>query len=294
MSVLPVLDDMPRWLRAPAPALERTAAVRAQLGALPTVCEQARCPNLGECWSEGTATFLLLGAVCTRSCRFCAVKSGRPAPLDLDEPARLAEAVRALGLRYLVLTCVDRDDLPDGGAQQLARSVRALEDQRLTVELLAPDFGGDERALALVLDAGLDVLAHNLETVRRLAPTVRDARASTDRSLALLAAAKRLRPGLVTKSGLMLGLGEHDDEVLDAMVELRAAGVDVLTLGQYLRPTPWHAPVRRFVEPEQFLSLQDDARTLGFLAVAAGPRVRSSHRAAALYAAARASGVSNR
>ncbi len=287
MSALPIVDETPRWLSAPAPSLERTGAVRAGLRALPTVCDEARCPNQGECWAEGTATFLLLGTVCTRACRFCAVASGRPPPPDLDEPARVAAAARALGLRHVVITSVDRDDLPDGGAYHLARAVRELKEQGHTVELLASDFGGDVRALAQVVDAGVDVLAHNLETVRRLSPCVRDARASTDRSLALLATARWLRPDVITKSGLMLGLGETDDEVLDAMEELRGAGTDVLTLGQYLRPSPRHAPVRRWVEPEGFLALHDDARTLGFLAVAAGPRVRSSYRAAALYAAAR-------
>ncbi|MCC7072879.1 MAG: lipoyl synthase [Deltaproteobacteria bacterium] len=273
----------PRWLAAPAPSSERTGATRACLGALPTVCEHARCPNQGECWSEGTATFLLLGAVCTRSCRFCAVESGRPAPVDEDEPARLVHAVSALALDYVVLTSVCRDDLADGGAEHLARSVRALKERGCTVELLAPDLGGDERALSTLLDAGVDVLAHNLETVARLAPTVRDARATTERSLALLAAAKRMRGEVVTKAGLLLGIGERDDEVLDTMIALRAADVDVLTLGQYLRPGRRQAPVQRLVEPALFDALADDARTLGFRAVAAGPRVRSSYRAAALW-----------
>lgn len=273
----------PRWLAAPAPSEQRTGRTRARLGALATVCEEARCPNQGECWSEGTATFLLLGDVCTRSCRFCAVTSGRPAPLDVDEPARLVDAVRALALDYVVLTSVCRDDVADGGAAQLARAVRALKDLGCTVELLAPDFGGDEHALRTVVDAGLDVLAHNLETVARLAPAVRDARASTAGSLALLAAGKRARADLVTKSGLMLGLGESDDEILDSMIALRAADVDVLTLGQYLRAGRRHEPVRRYVPPALFDALADDARTLGFHAVAAGPRVRSSYRAAELW-----------
>lgn len=288
MTSLPVLPERPRWLAAPAPAPERTDQVRAHLAAAFTVCEEARCPNQGECWGEGTATFLLLGDVCTRACRFCAIQSGRPSAPNDAEPERIASAARALGLKHVVLTSVDRDDLPDGGAAHLARCVRALKLGGLTVELLAPDFGGDEAAVRTVLDAGLDVFAHNVETVRRLSPSVRDARASTDRSLAVLAAAKRARPDVVTKSGLMLGLGETDDEVLDAMQELRGAHVDVLTLGQYLRPSRRQAAVARFADPETFASLQDDARTLGFLAVASGPRVRSSFRAAALWAAARA------
>lgn len=288
MTDLPVLPDRPRWLAAPAPAPERTDRVRQHLAALATVCEEARCPNQGECWADGTATFLLMGEVCTRSCRYCAITSGRPRGVDTAEPERLASTAGALGLGYVVITSVDRDDLPDGGAAHLAACVRALKERNIRVELLSPDLGGDETALRTVLDAGLDVFAHNLETVRRLTPEVRDQRASADRSLEVLARAKRARPDLVTKSGLMLGLGESDDEVLDSMQELRAAGVDVLTLGQYLRPSTRHAPVTRFVDPELFDSLQDDAQTLGFLAVASGPRVRSSYRAAALYERARA------
>lgn len=271
------------WLRAPAPSVERTKVVRAALAAFPTVCEEARCPNQGACWTDGTATFLLLGDVCTRGCRFCSVTHGRPAPLDPDEPARLVDSVRALGLAYVVLTCVDRDDLPDGGAAQLAACVRALKEVGCVVEVLCGDFGGNTDALDTLIRSGLDVLAHNLETVERLTPSVRDRRASFATSLAVLHAAKVRAPHVVTKSGLMLGLGETDDEVLDALIALRAAHVDVLTLGQYLRPSSAQLGVARHVEPALFDDLAADARTLGFRAVAAGPLVRSSFRARALW-----------
>lgn len=289
LPLLPADPPRPPWLRAPAPGSERTDEVRSHLQRLPTVCEEARCPNQGECWAEGSATFLLMGDVCTRGCRFCAVTSGHPLPLDDDEPARLVDAVAALGLREVVLTSVDRDDLEDGGVAHLVRCIEALVARGVRVELLSPDFAGNAdaaRGVARLVDAGLDVFAHNVETVRRLSPTVRDRRASFDQSLAVLAAAHRLRPQVLTKSGLMLGLGEDDDEVLDALIELRAVGTDIVTLGQYLRPSRRHLPVMRWVEPETFDALADDARSLGF-AVAAGPLVRSSYRAAALSTAAR-------
>ncbi len=279
-SSLPIVEH-PAWLRAPAPSVERTDGVRQHLRRLPTVCEEARCPNQGECWADGTATFLLMGDVCTRACRFCAVTSGRPAPLDPDEPQRLRDAVLALGLTDVVLTSVDRDDLDDGGAHHLARCVGALKDAGLHVELLAPDFGGDEDRVAVVIDSGVDVFAHNVETVPRLSREVRDHRATFARSLAVLRAGRRRRADVLTKSGLMLGLGEADDEVLDAMIALRDVDVDILTLGQYLRPSRRHLPVRRHVEPELFAAFADDARTLGFT-VASGPLVRSSYKAASL------------
>ena len=289
MKPLPLLPSdaaRPGWLRAPAPGIERTGAVRGRLQQLPTVCEEARCPNQGDCWSEGTATFLLMGDVCTRGCRFCAVTSGHPGPLDDDEPARLLDAVVALGLTDVVLTSVDRDDLDDGGAAHLARCIQALTLRGLRVELLSPDFGGNLDAVTRVIDAGLDVFAHNVETVRRLSSSVRDRRADFEQSLAVLGAAHRLRPEVLTKSGLMLGIGEDDDEVLDALIDLREVGTDIVTLGQYLRPSRRHLPVVRYVDPDTFASLGDDARTLGF-AVASGPLVRSSYRAAALSQAAR-------
>lgn len=276
----------PRWLRAPLGGGERYRRVRATLRtlALHTVCEGASCPNAGECWSAGTATFLLMGDVCTRGCRFCDVPcSAAPPPLDPREPERVAQAVAELGLDHAVLTSVDRDDLPDGGAAHFAetiRRVRALGRPR--VEALTPDFGGDPGALALIGDAGPDVFGHNLETIRRLTPGVRDPRAGYDRSLGVLAQVKREFPRMVTKSSLLLGLGETGPEVTEAMRDLRAAGVDALTLGQYLRPSPRQLPVAAWIPPERFVALEAEARSLGFGFVASGPLVRSSYHAAQL------------
>jgi lipoic acid synthetase len=255
---------------------------------LHTVCSEARCPNAGECWSSGTATFMILGDSCTRTCRFCSVAAAaRPAPPDPEEPRGLAESVAALGLRYAVVTTVCRDDLPDQGAAHAAACLRAVRtrcpDTRL--EFLAQDFRGDEALLARVLAEGPDVLSHNLETVERLTPSVRDRRAGYALSLAVLRAARRLRPGVWTKSSLMLGLGETEEELLQAFADLLAAGVRVLTLGQYLRPTrePRHLPVVEFVPPARFEELGARARAMGFLHVASAPFVRSSYRAAELF-----------
>ena len=274
----------PAWLRAPAPAGEGYREVRAlvdQLG-LHTVCQSAACPNLGDCWNQRTATFLLLGGVCTRRCRFCAVSQGIPQPLDHDEPQRVAQAVAALELRYAVLTSVTRDDLPDGGAAQFALTARAIRDRvpGCRVEVLVPDFQGSREALQTVLEAAPDVLNHNLETVPRLYPQVRPG-ASYERSLALLAGASEIRPQSVTKSGLMLGLGESPEEVLAVMRDLRACSVSLLTLGQYLQPSPLHLPVSRFLPPEEFNDLARSGRDMGFAHVEAGPLVRSSYHAAA-------------
>ena len=278
----------PSWLKVRAPGGESYARIKRLLRErnLFTVCEEARCPNVGECWDGGTATMMLLGSVCTRGCRFCAVSSGNPAGwVDRDEPRKVAEVVAALGLRYLVLTSVDRDDLADGGAAHFAETVRRIKelDPEILVEVLVSDFQGDRDAVATVLGANPDVFAHNVEVVRRLTPTIRDARCSFDTSLAVLRAARELRPDVKTKSSVMLGLGETADEVREAMVELRAAGVDVVTLGQYLQPTVKHAPVVEYVSPERFDALAADARGMGFLYVAAGPLVRSSYRAAELF-----------
>jgi lipoic acid synthetase len=290
-SSLPILSSSssssPSWLRVPAPGPERTEGVRRELGPFPTVCVEARCPNQGVCWSEGTATFLLMGETCTRGCRFCAVTSGHPSPLDPSEPARLQDAVLRLGLTDVVVTSVDRDDLGDGGAAHLARCIEAVRAIGVSVELLAPDFGGDVEAVSRVIDAGLDVFAHNVETVPRLTSAVRDRRATFSQSLAVLAAAKARSPSLLVKSGLMLGLGEDDDEVIDTLIALRDVGTDIVTIGQYLRPTRRHLQVARLVEPDTFAALADDARSLGFV-VAAGPLVRSSYRAASLAQTARA------
>jgi lipoic acid synthetase len=249
---------------------------------LHTVCEEARCPNVGECWGGGTATFMLLGDVCTRGCRFCAVASGDPGgALDPDEPGKIAGAVRAMGLRYVVLTSVDRDDLPDQGAAHFAATVRAIKDVApdVLVETLIPDFQGREDLLEILLASAPDVLAQNLETVRRLTRTVRDGRAGYEQTLTLLARTKAKRPQVVTKSSLMLGLGEREAEIDQALHDLRSHGVEVLTLGQYLRPTLQHVPVMEYVHPARFDALAERGRQLGFLYVAAGPLVRSSYRA---------------
>lgn len=272
----------PEWIRVRAPtgeAVERTRATVRAMG-LTTVCEEAHCPNVGECWAHETATFMLLGDTCTRNCHFCAVAHGRPRPVDPDEPRRVAEAVERLGLRHVVVTSVDRDDLPDGGAGHFAETARAIQARvpGCTVEVLIPDFQGDRDALAAVVDSPIGVLNHNTETVPRL---YREARpgARYERSLGLLAEAKRARPQLRTKSGLMLGLGEGRDEVVAVLQDLRAAGCDVLTLGQYLRPTAAHLPVARYLSPQEFDQLGTEARRLGFTYVEAGPLVRSSYHA---------------
>jgi len=247
---------------------------------LPTVCDRARCPNRGECFSHHTATFLILGEVCTRGCAFCAVKKGRPSEPDADEPQRLAQAVAELGLRHVVITSVTRDDLPDGGAAHYARIVGALRQHcpGVRVELLAPDFAGSREALAVVLAAQPDILAHNLETVPRLYPQVRRG-ADYGRSLKVLEDAKQLSPKIISKSGLMLGLGEESQEVEEVLKDLRTVQCDMLTLGQYLSPSLHHVPVARYLRPEEFVSWQRQALDLGFKSVAAGPLVRSSYKA---------------
>lgn len=248
--------------------------------ALHTVCEEARCPNIGECWGRGTATFMILGDVCTRSCGFCAVKTGRPQGLDRDEPRRVALAVHQMGLRHAVITSVNRDELPDGGASVFAETIRWI--RRLcpdtTVEVLIPDFKGDWNALATVVGAQPDILNHNLETVPRLYRRVRP-QAVYERSLALLARAKALASGLRTKSGLMVGMGEREDELLAVFRDLADRGVDILTVGQYLQPTPAHLPVERYWTPEEFAELKRAALAMGFRHVEAGPLVRSSYHA---------------
>jgi lipoic acid synthetase len=285
-------DRLPEWIRVRPPHGAGYATVRETVGrlGLGTVCQEARCPNLSECWSAGTATLMLLGTDCTRRCGFCAVTTRWPrGVVDTTEPARVAEGVARWGLRYAVLTQVCRDDLADGGASILAATVREIRARSPStlVELLVGDLGGDEESLATVLASGPDVLAHNLETVRRLSGSVRDHRATHDRSLALLAAAKRRgTPGLVTKSSVMLGLGESGAELAATFRELRAAEVDLLTLGQYLRPSPAHVPVAEYVTPEGFDERREAARSAGFAGVESGPLVRSSYHAEELYRAA--------
>jgi len=278
----------PSWLRVRAPGGESYAHLKQVLRerGLYTVCEEARCPNVGECWGGGTATFMVLGDVCTRGCRFCAVHSGNPGGrVDADEPAKLADAVRAMGLDYVVLTMVNRDDLPDEGAAHVAECVRAIRRAApdVLVEALIGDFNGRRELVDVVCDARPDVLAHNIETVESMQQLVRDRRAGLVQSLDVLRHAKEhaLRP--YTKSSIMVGLGERADEVHAAMAALREHGVDFLTLGQYLQPSPAHLPVREFVSPEAFDAYREQGERLGFRYVASGPLVRSSYRAGEMF-----------
>ncbi|HSY06460.1 MAG TPA: lipoyl synthase [Steroidobacteraceae bacterium] len=274
----------PAWLKAQAPTGAGFRAVRALVREhrLATVCEEAKCPNIGECWNAGTATLMLMGAVCTRACRFCSVDTGNPHGwLDAAEPENAARTVELMQLSYVVLTSVDRDDLPDGGAAHYAACVRAIKrrNPHTAVEALTPDFQGNPASVATVVDSGIEVFAQNIETVRRLTHPVRDPRAGYQQTLAVLTHARRHRPGLLTKSSLMLGLGETDVEIVATLRDLRAAGVDLVTLGQYLRPTANHLPVERFVTPQEFDRYRAEALALGFLECVAGPLVRSSYRA---------------
>jgi lipoic acid synthetase len=284
---LPVNARKPGWLRVGVPGGERYGRVRDTLSGLKlhTVCAEAHCPNVAECWGGGTATVMLMGDTCTRGCRFCQVKTAaRPPALDPDEPRHIAEAVRKLSLDYVVVTSVDRDDLPDGGAAHFAEAIRRLKEvPGLLVEVLTPDFQGDAEAVRTVGRASPDVFANNLETVRRLTPAVRDGRAGYDQTLGVLERMKREFPGVVTKSSIMVGLGEGAAEVEQSMRDLRAVGVEVLTLGQYLRPSAWHLPVVEFVTPEAFAAYESEGRRLGFRYVASGPLVRSSYRAGELF-----------
>ncbi|RDI96129.1 lipoyl synthase [Meiothermus sp. QL-1] len=280
----PVDRNKPAWLRATAPTgpnYHRLKELTQRLR-LFTVCQEARCPNIGECWSHGTMTIMVLGSVCTRACKFCAVDTGNPRGwVDPLEPLHVAQAVAELGLRYVVLTSVDRDDLPDGGAAHFAECVRQIKrlDPGVKVETLTPDFQGNLRSVEVVLEGGQEVFANNLETVRRLTPKVRDPRAGYDQTLRVLEHAKKVRPEVLTKSSLMLGLGETEAEIREAMRDLRAVGVDILTLGQYLRPTQHHLPVERYVTPEEFARYRDWGYEAGFMEVFSGPLVRSSYRA---------------
>ena len=272
----------PEWLKAPAPLGEnyRNLKTLARRLGLHTVCESAQCPNIGECWNHRTATFMLLGDVCTRRCGFCAVPKGRPGPIDQDEPRRVAEAVATLGLKHAVVTSINRDDDNLGGARVFAETIRKIHalvpDCR--VEVLIPDFQGLEEALRIVLDARPDILNHNTETVPRLYPAVRSG-ARYRRSLQLLASVKRFVPGMLSKSGVMVGLGESMDELLEVFRDLAAQRVDILTVGQYLRPSKDHLPIARFYTPEEFRTLKQEALALGFRHVESGPLVRSSYHA---------------
>jgi lipoic acid synthetase len=275
--------ERPQWLRAPAPAGENYRDLKGLIDRLRlhTVCESAACPNVGECWNHRTATFMILGNVCTRRCGFCAVEKGAPLPVDYDEPRRVAEAVEAMGLRFAVVTSVNRDDRPDGGAELFALAIRAIR-QRVPgcgVEVLTPDFQGSHAAVETVLEAAPDVFDHNTETVPRLYRQVRLG-GRYERSLDVLAHAARIAPGIPTKSGLMLGLGETMEEVLRVVRDLREHGVRILTLGQYLRPSPKHLPIVRYAPPEEFDELRRAAYEMGFAHVESGPLVRSSYHAA--------------
>lgn len=272
----------PEWIRVRAPtgaAVARTREIVHDLR-LHTVCEEAQCPNVGECWAHDTATFMLLGDTCTRNCGFCAVRHGRPLAVDPEEPRRVANAVARLGLRHVVVTSVNRDDLPDGGAAHFAETARQVRAhvRECAIEVLIPDLQGNPDALATVARSPIDVLNHNTETVPRLYKRARPG-AIYERTIGLLATAKRVRPGLRTKSGLMLGLGEERDEVRAVLRDLRGAGCDVLTLGQYLRPSADELPVGRYLPPEEFAELGAEARAMGFAYVESGPLVRSSYHA---------------
>ncbi len=253
---------------------------------LSTVCEEAKCPNIAECWAGGTATYMLMGDTCTRACKFCAVKTGNPKGwLDADEPQKIANTVKRFNLKYVVLTSVDRDDLPDGGADHFAKTVEALKHAvpGIMVETLIPDFRGALAPLERLMAANPDVIAQNIETVERLTHPVRDPRAGYQQTMTLLQQVKSIRPDIYTKSSIMLGLGETDEEVRQCMADLRANGVDILTLGQYLQPTAQHLPVRRFVTPEAFAHWEEEAARMGFLYCASGPLVRSSYKAAEFF-----------
>jgi lipoic acid synthetase len=274
----------PRWLKAQIPSGQAFAEVRRNVREhrLSTVCEESKCPNIGECWNNGTATIMLMGSICTRTCRFCSVDTGNPRGwLDPEEPANTASSVQLMALRYVVLTSVDRDDLEDGGAAHYAACVRAVKELNpdTGVEALTPDFRGSFAAVETVVSSGLDVFAQNVETVERLTHEVRDPRAGYEQTLGVLAMARKIAPAVLVKTSLMLGLGETDSEVLKTMDDLRERDVQVLTLGQYLQPTVNHLAVDRFVSPDEFLQLREAGLERGFTEVVAGPLVRSSYRA---------------
>ena len=280
---------LPDWLKVKAPGGPNYLRLRSLLRAeaLNTVCEEAHCPNIGECWDLGTATFMILGDICTRACTYCAVTSGRPLPVDPAEPIRLASSVERMGLQYAVITSVDRDDLPDAGASMFAECIRQIRSRvpGCRIEVLIPDFGGMRESLQMVMDAGPDTLNHNIETVRRVFPRVR-ARGDYDLSLELLARAGMMRPEVPTKSGMMVGLGETYSEVIETMRDLRSVDCDLLTIGQYLRPSQKHAPMTRWWTPQEFDELREEGLALGFRHVASGPLVRSSYHAGEQHAAA--------
>jgi lipoic acid synthetase len=274
----------PEWLKIRPPSGDNYKRIKNLLKELNlhTVCEEAHCPNVHECWGGGTATFMLLGDTCTRGCRFCAVKTGNPkGVVDEQEPVKIADSVKQLALDYIVLTSVDRDDLPDGGSGHFARTISEtkLRDPNVIIEVLIPDFRSDWNALANIVRAKPEVISHNVETVERLTPTVRDKRAPYWQSLNLLEKVKEMDPAIFTKSSIMLGLGESEEEIFITMKDLRARDVDVLTLGQYLQPTKKHLPVTEYITPEKFAFYATEGEKMGFAYVASGPLVRSSYKA---------------
>jgi lipoic acid synthetase len=271
------------WLRVSPPAGEIYTKVKQSLRShnLHTVCEEARCPNISECWGTGTATIMIMGDICSRGCRFCAVSSGKPVLLDPVEPRRVAEAIKEWGLRYVVITSVCRDDLQDGGAEHIAKTIKAIKSlcPNIVVESLIPDFRGNVDSIKKIVKSRPVVISHNIETVKRLSSKIRDARASYEQSLSILKKCKEMNSAIYTKSSIMLGLGESEEEIIKTMRDLRSVGVDILTMGQYLQPTLTHTPVLEYISPEQFNELREIAETMRFVYVASGPLVRSSYRA---------------
>ena len=280
-------EKKPDWLRIRLPSGDNYVNVRqtvASLG-LHTVCEEARCPNLSECWGGGTATIMIMGNICTRGCRFCSVASGRPFYLDPDEPDRVARAIKNWGLRYVVITSVCRDDLPDEGANHIAKTIKAVKVQcpHTIIEPLIPDFHGNRQSIERVIDAGPEVISHNIETVARLSPLIRDPRATYEQSLRVLEMIKAIDCKVYTKSSLMLGLGETEGEVMKAAKDLRSAGVDIVSMGQYMQPTIRHLPVKEYISPEKFDSYKKSIEKMGFAYTVAGPFVRSSYKAGEMF-----------
>lgn len=284
MTTTTRFEPKPEWLKIRPPAGENYKRIKGLLKeeSLYTVCEEAHCPNVHECWAGGTATFMLMGDTCTRGCRFCAVKTGNPkGVLDHDEPYKISSSIGKLNLEYVVLTSVDRDDLPDGGSEHFAQTIVEIKkkDSKVIVEVLIPDFKGDWSALQKIIDAKPEVIAHNIETIERLTPTVRDKRAGYKQTLDLLAQVKKVDSSIFTKSSIMIGLGETEEEVFKTMEDLRSVDTDILTLGQYLRPTKKHLPVVEFVTPEKFAYYEKKGMEMGFKYIASGPLVRSSYKA---------------
>lgn len=279
----------PEYVKVSLPSGENYTKIKQTLRdrTLFTVCEEARCPNVAECWGNGTATFMILGSNCTRGCRFCAVTHGNPLPLDPDEPEKVLQSVQAMGLDYVVITSVDRDDLPDQGSSHFASVIRKIKGSGVLVEVLIPDFRGEKSLVDRIINEKPAVLAHNVETVRRLTPSVRDGRAGYEQSLDLLRYVKEMNPGQITKSSIMIGLGERDEEVIETMRDLREAGVDILTIGQYLRPSRKQMEVVEYCSSERFASFEKTGIKMGFSFVASGPLVRTSYRAAEAWAKGR-------